>query len=133
MRRGISARRSAAKARSPSCIFPACIRTRRKWLVANRTVKAVGIDTASIDYGQSTLFETHRVLYERNIPGLENLTQPGPAARARRDARRAADEDQRRQRRAAAGDRDRAVAIFRPRRRRAGGDRRRLRACCLSD
>ena len=36
-------------------------------------MKAVGIDTASIDYGQSTLFETHRVLYERNIPGLENL------------------------------------------------------------
>jgi kynurenine formamidase len=42
--------------------------------VANRTVKAVGIDTASIDFGQSTLFETHRALYERNIPGLENLT-----------------------------------------------------------
>ena len=37
-------------------------------------MKAVGIDTASIDYGQSSLFETHRTLYERNIPGLENLT-----------------------------------------------------------
>jgi kynurenine formamidase len=37
-------------------------------------VKAVGIDTASIDYGQSSLFETHRLLYDKNIPGLENLT-----------------------------------------------------------
>ena len=32
------------------------------------------LDTASIDYGQSTLFETHRTLYERNIPAFENLT-----------------------------------------------------------
>jgi kynurenine formamidase len=42
--------------------------------LAARRVRAVGIDTASIDYGQSTLFETHRALYEANIPGLENLT-----------------------------------------------------------
>jgi kynurenine formamidase len=54
--------------------FPGLHPDAAKWLVANRTVKAVGIDTASIDYGQSTLFETHRVLYERNIPGLENVT-----------------------------------------------------------
>ena len=40
----------------------------------NRPVKAVGIDTASIDYGQSARFETHRALYARNIPGFENLT-----------------------------------------------------------
>lgn len=53
--------------------FPGLHPDAAKWLVANRRVKAVGIDTASIDYGQSTLFETHRVLYERNIPGLENL------------------------------------------------------------
>ena len=37
-------------------------------------MKAVGIDTASLDYGQSSLFETHRILYDRNIPGLENLS-----------------------------------------------------------
>ena len=53
--------------------FPGLHPDAAKWLAANRTVKAVGIDTASIDYGQSTLFETHRVLYERNIPGLENI------------------------------------------------------------
>lgn len=33
----------------------------------------VGIDTASIDYGQSTLFESHRALYEKNIPAFENV------------------------------------------------------------
>jgi kynurenine formamidase len=53
--------------------FPGLHPDAAKWLASNRTVKAVGIDTASIDYGQSTLFETHRVLYERNVPGLENL------------------------------------------------------------
>ena len=54
--------------------FPGLHPDAAKWLVANRTVKAVGIDTASLDYGQSSLFETHRVLYDRNIPGLENLS-----------------------------------------------------------
>jgi len=37
-------------------------------------VKAVVLDTASIDYGQSTLYESHRALYERDIPAFENLT-----------------------------------------------------------
>jgi kynurenine formamidase len=58
----------------PKLHFPGLHPDAAKWLVANRTVKAVGIDTASLDYGQSSLFETHRVLYERNIPGLENLS-----------------------------------------------------------
>ena len=38
-----------------------------------RSVAAVGIDTPSIDYGQSKDFLVHRYLYERNIPGLENV------------------------------------------------------------
>ena len=33
----------------------------------------VGLDTASIDYGQSKLFETHRVLFEKDIPAFENV------------------------------------------------------------
>ena len=44
-----------------------------RWLVANRPIKAIGIDTASIDYGPSTMFETHRALYEHDIPAFENL------------------------------------------------------------
>jgi kynurenine formamidase len=58
----------------PKLHFPGLHPDAAKWLATERTVKAVGIDTASIDYGQSSLFETHRILYERNIPGLENLT-----------------------------------------------------------
>jgi kynurenine formamidase len=34
----------------------------------------VGLDTASIDYGQSTLFESHCILFEKNIPAFENVT-----------------------------------------------------------
>ena len=54
--------------------FPGLHPDAARWLVANRPVKAVGIDTASIDYGQSSLFESHRVLYARNVPAFENLT-----------------------------------------------------------
>ena len=54
--------------------FPGLHPDAAKWIAANRPVKAVGIDTASIDSGQSTLFETHRTLFERNIPAFENLT-----------------------------------------------------------
>jgi kynurenine formamidase len=44
------------------------------WLVRERQVKAVGIDTASIDYGQSTKFETHVALLSQNVPVFENLS-----------------------------------------------------------
>src|SRR5688500_17038385 len=54
--------------------FPGLHPDAARWLVANRSIKAIGIDTASIDYGQSTLYESHRVLYDRNIPAFENLT-----------------------------------------------------------
>jgi kynurenine formamidase len=54
--------------------FPGLHPDAAKWLIAERSIKAIGIDTASIDYGQSTLFESHRVLYERDIPAFENLT-----------------------------------------------------------
>lgn len=42
------------------------------WLV-QRAIKAVGIDTPSIDYGQSSDFLTHRILFADNIPGFENV------------------------------------------------------------
>jgi kynurenine formamidase len=53
--------------------FPGLHPDAAKWIVANRPLRAIGIDTASIDYGQSTLFETHRVLYAQDIPAFENL------------------------------------------------------------
>jgi kynurenine formamidase len=58
----------------PQLHFPGLHPDAAQWLVDTRAIHALGIDTASIDYGQSTLFETHRILYEHNIPGLENLT-----------------------------------------------------------
>jgi kynurenine formamidase len=54
--------------------FPGLHPDAAKWLAETRTIKAVGLDTASIDYGQSTLFESHQILYQRNIPAFENLT-----------------------------------------------------------
>ena len=54
--------------------FPGLHPDAARWLVANRRIAAIGIDTASIDYGQSTLFEPHRVLYERDVPAFENIT-----------------------------------------------------------
>ena len=41
--------------------------------MTRRKIKAVGLDTPSIDYGGSTLFESHQILYEHNIPGFENV------------------------------------------------------------
>jgi kynurenine formamidase len=57
----------------PKLHFPGLHPEAAQWLVANRPIKAIGIDTASIDFGQSTLYESHRALYERNIPAFENL------------------------------------------------------------
>ncbi len=58
----------------PKLHFPGIDPAAARWLVEQRRIDAVGIDTASIDYGQSTTYEAHRVLYDSNIPGLENLT-----------------------------------------------------------
>lgn len=53
--------------------FPGLHPDAARWLVRERSVKAVGLDTPSVDFGQSKLFESHRVLFERNIPAFENL------------------------------------------------------------
>ena len=44
-----------------------------EWLLKNKTIKAVGLDTPSIDYGQSADFKTHRILLAQNIPAFENI------------------------------------------------------------
>jgi kynurenine formamidase len=53
--------------------FPGLHPDAAKWLVENRKFKAIGIDTASIDYGQSTDFKTHVTLMTANIPAFENV------------------------------------------------------------
>jgi kynurenine formamidase len=54
--------------------FPGIDSSAARWLAAERRVKAVGIDTPSIDYGQSKTFDTHRILLAQNIPAFENVT-----------------------------------------------------------
>jgi len=54
--------------------FPGLSPETARWLMEEHHVKAVGLDTASIDFGQSSLFETHRILFEKNIPAFENLS-----------------------------------------------------------
>lgn len=61
----------------PKLHFPGLAESGARWLVRNRQVKAVGIDTASIDYGQSTDFRSHRVLGAANIPVFENVARLG--------------------------------------------------------
>ena len=43
------------------------------YLVETRGVQVLGVDTASIDGGQSKDFLVHRLANEANIPGLENV------------------------------------------------------------
>lgn len=57
----------------PQLHFPGLGPEAAQWLVDNRRIDAVGIDTPSVDYGQSTDFRSHVILYEQNIPGFENV------------------------------------------------------------
>jgi kynurenine formamidase len=54
--------------------FPGLHPDAARWLVDARAIRAVGLDTPSIDHGPSTTFETHRVLLGREVPVFENLT-----------------------------------------------------------
>ncbi|GKS58352.1 cyclase [Nitrospira sp.] len=53
--------------------FPGYSREAAEWLVRERQIRGVGIDTASIDYGPSQDFPVHRVLNTANVYGLENI------------------------------------------------------------
>lgn len=53
--------------------FPGLHPDAAKWLIDERSVKAVGLDTPSIDHGQSTQFESHVTLFEANVPAFENV------------------------------------------------------------
>jgi len=53
--------------------FPGLAPAAAEWLVTNRKVRAVGLDTASIDFGKSDKFETHVILLGRNVPVFENV------------------------------------------------------------
>ena len=47
------------------------------WLVSQRNINAVGVDTPSIDFGPSSQFESHRILYKAKLFGMENVKNLG--------------------------------------------------------
>ncbi|MCC6848094.1 MAG: cyclase family protein [Deltaproteobacteria bacterium] len=53
--------------------FPGLLPHAAAWLADTRKVHAVGLDTASIDYGQSKRFESHVALFRRGVPAFENV------------------------------------------------------------
>ena len=53
--------------------FPSYSEDSARYLVSNRHVGALGVDTASIDYGQSKDFIVHQIAMGANVPGLENI------------------------------------------------------------
>jgi len=57
----------------PDLHFPGLHQEGAQWLVDNRNIKSIGIDTSSIDYGQSSLFESHVILCGNNIKIFENV------------------------------------------------------------
>lgn len=53
--------------------FPGLDPDAARWLTTERKIKAFGLDTPSIDYGQSKDFMTHRILYAAGLTAYENV------------------------------------------------------------
>jgi kynurenine formamidase len=53
--------------------FPGFSREAAEFLISQREIDAIGVDTPSIDYGQSKDFIVHQIINGANKPGLENV------------------------------------------------------------
>jgi len=53
--------------------FPGLHPDAARWLMEERSIGAVGLDTPSIDHGPSKTFDAHQVLFRANVPALENV------------------------------------------------------------
>jgi kynurenine formamidase len=53
--------------------FPGFSREAATFLISQREIDAIGVDTPSIDYGQSQDFIVHQIVSDANKPGLENI------------------------------------------------------------
>jgi kynurenine formamidase len=53
--------------------FPGFSREAAAFLVTERRINAIGVDTPSIDHGPSTYFIVHQIVNGANKPGFENL------------------------------------------------------------
>ena len=54
--------------------FPGFAEDAARFLTKERLVAGVGLDTASLDYGQSKNFQAHQIFGAANVPGFENIT-----------------------------------------------------------
>jgi kynurenine formamidase len=57
--------------------FPGLDPAAADWLVKRRQIRMVGIDTASIDHGQTRTYPTHVRLFRDDVPALENVADMG--------------------------------------------------------
>lgn len=57
--------------------FPGLSPAAARWLVEHRRIRAIGIDTASIDHGPSTHFGSHVALCAADVPVFENVADLG--------------------------------------------------------
>jgi kynurenine formamidase len=55
--------------------FPGLDPAAADWLITRRKVRMVGIDTASIDHGQTQEYSTHQRLFRDGVPALENVAE----------------------------------------------------------
>jgi kynurenine formamidase len=55
--------------------FPGLDPSAADWLIIRRHIRIVGIDTASIDHGQTHNYPTHQRLFRDNVPALENVAE----------------------------------------------------------
>ncbi|MGH7894252.1 MAG: cyclase family protein, partial [Candidatus Binatia bacterium] len=59
--------------RTTALHFPSYGREAATLLVGERHVRAIGVDTASIDYGPSADFPVHQIVSAADVAGLENV------------------------------------------------------------
>ncbi len=57
--------------------FPGFGKAAVEWLIAERDIAAIGVDTLSLDHGRSATFDTHLTLLSANRYGIENLANLG--------------------------------------------------------
>ncbi len=58
----------------PELHFPGLSAEAAKWLTEKRNIHGIGLDTPSIDYGQSKDFIVHQILCDNNLTIYENIT-----------------------------------------------------------
>ncbi|XP_055886488.1 kynurenine formamidase-like [Biomphalaria glabrata] len=53
--------------------FPGFHPSAMSWLVQNRNISMIGVDTPSVDYAQTSVYDVHQIMCNASIMGLENV------------------------------------------------------------